>query len=160
MSEDVVRPRFAESLRPSPGVWAATAGFGAALGLILGPVSTAAAVIVGAVSIVMLVTLMAITTPRLVVTDNTFRAGRATLPLKVVTGVEALGAEEMRKARGVDADARAFLCIRGWLPIGVRVRLDDPEDPTPYWLVSSRRPEALAAAIRAGITRTGRPGRR
>jgi hypothetical protein len=25
----------------------------------------------------------------------------------------------------------------------VRLRLDDPEDPTPYWLFSVRRPEAL-----------------
>jgi hypothetical protein len=29
----------------------------------------------------------------------------------------------------------------------VRVELTDPEDPTPYWLVSSRRPDALARAL-------------
>ena len=31
----------------------------------------------------------------------------------------------------------------------VLVVLDDPEDPTPYWLVSSRRPEKVLAALRA-----------
>ncbi len=44
-------------------------------------------------------------------------------------------------------DARAWLLLRGWIPGVVRVRLDDPDDPTPYWLVSSRHPRRLAAAL-------------
>ena len=31
--------------------------------------------------------------------------------------------------------------------------LDDPEDPTPYWLVSSRQPETLAASLRSATAR-------
>jgi hypothetical protein len=31
----------------------------------------------------------------------------------------------------------------------VRVNLDDPNDPTPYWLVSTRQPNRLAEALRA-----------
>lgn len=142
---------FTESLSPSPGIWAIGAGLGAAFGLVLGPVSTTAAYVLGVVGLVAIVTLLAVTTPRLVVTDTSFRAGRAEVPLAVVDGVEVLSAEAMRKARGVEADARAFLVIRGWLPVGVKVRLHDPADPTPYWLVSSRRPDRLAAALRAGI---------
>jgi hypothetical protein len=33
------------------------------------------------------------------------------------------------------------------VPGGVRVDVADDDDPTPYWLVSSRRPAALAAAL-------------
>ena len=29
----------------------------------------------------------------------------------------------------------------------VLIVLDDPEDPTPYWLVSTRRPAELAALL-------------
>ncbi len=29
----------------------------------------------------------------------------------------------------------------------VELTLDDPDDPVPYWLVSTRRPRALSAAI-------------
>jgi DUF3093 family protein len=146
---------FTESLSPSPGIWAIGAGFGAALGLVLGPVNTAAAFALGAVGLVAVITLLAVTTPKLVVTNTTFRAGRAEVPLTVVGDVDVLSAEEMRKARGVDADARAFLMIRGWLPVGVKVRLADPADPTPYWLVSSRQPDRLAAALRAGVPHAG-----
>jgi hypothetical protein len=31
----------------------------------------------------------------------------------------------------------------------VLVVLDDPEDPTPYWLVSCRRPDRVLAALRS-----------
>ena len=32
----------------------------------------------------------------------------------------------------------------------VEITLDDPEDPVPYWLVSTRRPQQLAAALQGG----------
>jgi hypothetical protein len=150
--------RFTESLSPSPGIWLIGAGLGAAFGLVLGPVDATAAVVLGAVGAVALITLLFVTTPKLIVTDATFRAGRAQLPLEVAGGVEVLSAEGMRKARGVEADARAFLLIRGWLPVGVKVTLHDPADPTPYWLISSRHPDRLATALRAGITRSGETG--
>jgi hypothetical protein len=55
----------------------------------------------------------------------------------------------MRQARGPGLDARAFLCLRGWVQTGARVRIDDPQDPTPYWLLSTRHPDRLAAALAA-----------
>ena len=42
---------------------------------------------------------------------------------------------------------RAFLVIRGWVDPVVRVTLDDPNDPTPYWLISTRRPEELVRVL-------------
>jgi hypothetical protein len=47
-------------------------------------------------------------------------------------------------------DGRAYLCLRGWISPVVRVELDDPDDPTPYWLVSTRRPAQLVAALAEG----------
>jgi len=31
------------------------------------------------------------------------------------------------------------------------VEITDPADPVPYWLISSRRPERLVAALRAAV---------
>jgi hypothetical protein len=44
-------------------------------------------------------------------------------------------------------DARAWLLIRGWITPVVKVDLTDPTDPTPYWIVSTRRPAEVVAAI-------------
>jgi hypothetical protein len=46
-----------------------------------------------------------------------------------------------------DGRLRAHLVIRGWVQPVVRVPIVDPEDPAPYWLVSTRHPKELAAAI-------------
>ncbi len=113
------------------------AAFSAPLGWAIAVVGTAAiAVVVFA------------TAPVLEVTDEHLRAGRALLPRSVIAGVEALDAEQVRQARGMTADARQYLMLR---PIAcgtaVRVRLDDPADPHPAWLVTSRHPQRLAAAL-------------
>jgi hypothetical protein len=156
MQSDGNQPAFFERLWPSPGVWAAGISFGAALGLIPGPIDTTIAVIVGIVGVVSLITVLAVTTPTLAVDNGVLIAGRAQVPLNLVDTVEILDAVAMRRARGVDLDARAFLCTRAWLTTGAKIVLRDPEDPTPYWLVSSRRPESLAAAVSSGIARAGR----
>ena len=84
------------------------------------------------------------------VDDDAFTAGHVRLPLRFVGAVEALDAADTRRVAGVDADARAYLVLRGAVPTAVRVEIDDPDDPTPYWLVSTARPERLAAALVAG----------
>ena len=74
-------------------------------------------------------------------------AGRAHIPVRFVGDVVALDAEGVRRQAGVDADARAYLLLRPYLKRGVRIDITDPDDPAPYWLVSCRRPDALAAAL-------------
>jgi Protein of unknown function (DUF3093) len=83
------------------------------------------------------------------VSTDGFRAGRALLPWSAVGTVQALDRDEARRAAGVEADARAYLVLRSYCGGAVRVEVDDPADPTPYWLVSTRRPRAVASAARA-----------
>ena len=37
--------------------------------------------------------------------------------------------------------------LRPWVSTTVELTLADPADPVPYWLVSTRRPGALATAL-------------
>ncbi len=75
----------------------------------------------------------------------------AHLPLRYVGGAEPIRGEAKRVALGPDLDPLAFVVLRPWVPAAVKVTLTDPQDPTPYWVISSRRPDRLAAAITAGI---------
>jgi hypothetical protein len=83
--------------------------------------------------------------------DGTFQAGRARIPVVHLAAPEALDEDATRRAFGVEADARAFLLLRPYLRRSVRVHVLDPEDPVPYWLVSSRHPDRLADALAAAI---------
>ena len=76
------------------------------------------------------------------------RAGRAHIPVHLLADPTVLDADATRLTTGREADARAYLLLRPYVRRSVRVTVRDPQDPTPYWLVSSRRPERLAAALR------------
>jgi hypothetical protein len=85
---------------------------------------------------------------RVAVAGGVLNAGRARIPVDQLGPAVPLDAEAMRRLAGRDADARAYLLLRPYLKRGVRVDVTDPADPTPYWLLSSRRPDRLVAAIR------------
>jgi hypothetical protein len=84
---------------------------------------------------------------RVEVRDGMLHAGPAHIPIARIGAAEALDKEATRRVHGVDADARAFLVTRPYISRAVKVVLDDPDDPTPYWLISSRHPRQLAAAL-------------
>jgi hypothetical protein len=82
-----------------------------------------------------------------IVDGRTLRAGAAHLPLAYVGTVEQLDADQVRRQMGVDADARAFVLYRAYVPTAVKVEVNDDRDPTPYWLISTRDPATLAAHL-------------
>jgi hypothetical protein len=90
---------------------------------------------------------------RIRVADDRLRAGRAVIPLRLCGTVTPLDADSTRALAGPRADARAYLLLRPYVRTGVRIDLADPRDPTPYWLISTRRPDELADAVRAGTLR-------
>ncbi len=106
-------------------------------------------VITGVLGLLLVLALASYGSARLAVAAGEFRAARAHIALDHLGPAEALDAEATRLAMGPEADARAFLVMRPYLKRAVRVPVTDPADATPYWLVGSRHPDALAAALNA-----------
>lgn len=144
------REVFVERQWPSVAAWFLAPGGGLFAGLSVFPISDVAALAVFAAVTVTIAILLARTADRVVVTDGAdpgLRAGRAFLEAWHVGEVTQLDREAGRRVLGPDADARAYLAHRGWIGTAVRVEVQDPEDPTPYWVISTRRPTELAAAL-------------
>lgn len=117
--------------------------YGAALGATVGWCIEA-----GGVALVLL--LLWVTAPRVTVTQTELVVDRARLPRTSVRSASAVDAERIRELRGPGADARLFVALRPWsAPGGVLVELDDPDDPHPAWLFTSRHPSRVAAALTA-----------
>ncbi|TCO52513.1 DUF3093 domain-containing protein [Actinocrispum wychmicini] len=89
---------------------------------------------------------------RVRVTDDELWVGDAHLPFRFVGEIQVLNAHEKRPALGRDLDPAAYVQHRGWIPMALRVELTDPDDPTPYWIFSTRSPEKLAELLRARST--------
>ncbi|MFF7474437.1 DUF3093 family protein [Streptomyces sp. NPDC008092] len=92
--------------------------------------------------------------PRIRVVGDSLIAGEAKIPVSALGPAEILDPDEARAWRTHKADVRAFLLLRSYIPRALRVEVTDPADPTPYLYLSTREPEALAAAIEAAKTST------
>jgi Protein of unknown function (DUF3093) len=81
------------------------------------------------------------------VTGGVLRAGRDTLPLGEAGEVVALDEKQAALLRGPRADPAAHLFLRPYVKRAVYIGLADPADGVPYWLISTRHPDRLTAAI-------------
>ncbi len=142
-------PSHREWLRPAWWVWVAAAGFAASWGVVVLRYSATGAVVTSVLVLLACAAGLWSSSPAIVVAGGTLTAGRARIPVRMLARIEVLDADGMRQALGPGLDARAYLCVRGWVHSGVRVWVDDPDDPTPYWVVATRRPAELTGALRA-----------
>jgi hypothetical protein len=139
---------FRERLSPSLWVLVSAAVVAPMAALVLAPINATAALVAGVAVGVVLVALMILWSPIVAVEDGMLRAGRARIPVQMIGDPVALTGEDARAARGPQLDPRSWHVIRGGIDGLVSVGVTDPDDPTPTWVVSSRTPDRLAAAIR------------
>jgi hypothetical protein len=74
--------------------------------------------------------------------------GAAHLPVSVIARSAEVPKTAKSAALGRQLDPAAYVVHRAWVGPMVLLILDDPDDPTPYWLVSCRHPEKVLAAVR------------
>jgi hypothetical protein len=74
-------------------------------------------------------------------------AGEAHLPTTVVARFAGVPRSAKSAALGRQLDPAAYVVHRGWVGPMVLLVLDDPDDPTPYWLVSCRHPQQVLSAL-------------
>jgi len=86
---------------------------------------------------------------RIAVEDGELWVGEAHLPLDYVGEIQVVSVKDKRKVLGPHLDPAAYVLHRGWVGPVVRLRQTDPEDPTPYWVFSTRHPDRLVEALRA-----------
>ena len=91
---------------------------------------------------------------KVTIRDGELFAGEAHLPLTVVSEIRVVPQAAKRKVLGPGFDPAAFALHRSWIGSMVWLKLDDPEDPTPYWLISTRKPDQLVDALTSEINRT------
>jgi hypothetical protein len=81
--------------------------------------------------------------------DTELWVGDAHLPVSVVSRSAEVPRSAKSAALGRQLDPAAYVVHKAWIGPMVLLVLDDADDPTPYWLVSCRRPERVLSALRA-----------
>ena len=75
--------------------------------------------------------------------------GNAHLPVSVISRSAEVPRSAKSAALGRQLDPAAYVVHKAWIGSMVLLVLDDPDDPTPYWLVSCRHPDRVLAALRS-----------
>lgn len=137
---------FRERLYAAPWLFVACALVIPAALAVFWPINVTVGVVIAIVLYALIVAALVGFAPVLEVTETEFRAGRASVEREFIGHVEPFTGTEASLERGQRLDARAWLLLRGALPI-VKVPITDEADPVPYWIVSTRRPNQLASVL-------------
>lgn len=139
---------YRERVWPSSWVWLLFVALGSGLAIAYG---AAYGGFIGIVVLVPAVTLpvvaLILAAPVVQVADHQLSAGRATIPISVLSRCACLGREQMERALRLP-DPTIFTLVRPWtVRTGVLVQVEDPHDPHTTWLISTRHPTRLASAL-------------
>jgi len=85
--------------------------------------------------------------PIIEVEDGTLRVGTARIDLAFVGETREFRGEDARHEKGPGAHGLAWMSLRPWIDPVVKITVTDSDDPTPYWLVSTRYPQELMSAV-------------
>ncbi|GGC99407.1 hypothetical protein GCM10011512_27920 [Tersicoccus solisilvae] len=140
---------YRERLWPSFWVWVVCIGVAAGSLVVFAPINMTAGVVAFLVLAGLLVFALVRSAATIVVTPTELRVGRAQIERRFLGEVAGFTRDEARVQRGMELNARAYQCIRGWVDPVVTVGITDPADPTPYWITSTRHPRRLVGVLTA-----------
>ena len=115
--------------------------------LLFMPVNVTVGYFAAPLSYLIIMGVISLSAPVITVADGSLHAGHASIPCDQLGEIEVLDSHRLTLTLGHGADSRAFLCIRGWIHSGLKIENIDPADPAPYWVVTTRKPGQLKAAI-------------
>ncbi len=141
--------QFEERLYPSTGMYLAFSLLSPMVLLAAAPFGWPLAIALGSITLLAVLVLASVLSPLIAVSDERLLAGKMAIPLNVIASAEVISKEDLRSELGPKLDARAQLMIRGDLKTAVKIQISDPLDPTPYLVISTRRPQELVGALRA-----------
>jgi hypothetical protein len=141
---------FRERLWPSVGQWVFVLVMTSSLGIAYGRAyDVELGIVVGVAATIVIAIGLVVNTPLIQIDELNFRVGRARLPLQFVGKIQKLDEKQSRRARSTDANSNAHFQLRGGIKNTVIVEVTDPQDPHPYWQVSTRNPDELISALNA-----------
>jgi hypothetical protein len=145
----VVNLLFQERLAPGLGVQLAASLAAPMVFLAAAPFGIPLAIGLGLFAAAALIITLQLRAPSIQVTSEALRVGKINLPLSVLSSCEVFSGTAAFEQRGPKLDPRAARLIVGDIDGVIKIAIEDPADPTPYLLLSTRSGEEICAALRA-----------
>jgi hypothetical protein len=138
---------YSERVLPNIGTFAAVFVLLPSTVIIAEPFDLRIGIVVGLIAVSTIWGLLVFRAPRIQVSKNHLRVGRVSIARNLVGTPQAIDKSEIFAERGPNLDPAAHKVFQGSVKTAVKIPVTDPEDPTPYWLVSTRNPKKLVEAL-------------
>lgn len=145
------KPLYVERVLPNFGTFIAVTVLLPAVMLVSEPFDIRIGVVVGTVLVIGIWVALFISAPVISVGKNDLRVGRAVIPRILIGKVQEISADQIFLERGPNLDPMAFKVFQGTVKTALKIAIEDEADPTPYWLISTRKPAQLATVLKAKV---------
>jgi len=89
--------------------------------------------------------------PVIHVGSSNLTIGRANIPRNLLGNIEEIAKDQIFSERGPNLDPAAYKVFQGTVKTAIKITVHDSNDPTPYWIISTRKPAQLAKLLEAKI---------
>jgi hypothetical protein len=89
--------------------------------------------------------------PVIHVGSSNLTVGRANIPRNLLGNIEEIAKDQIFSERGPNLDPAAYKVFQGTVKTAIKITVHDSNDPTPYWIISTRKPAQLAKLLEAKI---------
>jgi hypothetical protein len=134
---------------PNLGTFAAVSVLLPSTVIISEPFDLLVGLVVGLIGVLGIWALLFFRAPQIRVTKEKLYVGRASIPRDLIGEPVAISKSEVFSERGPKLDPAAYKVFQGSIKTAIKIPISDPQDPTPYWLVSTRNPTKLAIVLKS-----------
>jgi len=135
---------YSERVFPGLSFFLATLFAPAALYLIVLAFDDLWALITFVVSELAIIFLGLFAAPTLSLSSKTLSIGNVQIPTQYVKAITGVDPSAQQSEKGPKLNPSAYVRFQVGVKGLIKVELNDPNDPTPYWLISSRNPDLVA----------------
>ena len=140
---------YRERVRPNLGTFIAVATLLPAVTLVSEPFDYRIGIAVGLILVISIWAALFFLAPVIKVGSSHLTVARAKIPRNLLGRIDEIAKDQIFSERGPKLDPAAFKVFQGTVKTAIKISLRDPNDPTPYWIISTRKPAQLAEVLRA-----------
>ena len=140
---------YRERVRPNLGTFIAVATLLPAVTLVSEPFDYRIGIAVGLVLVLSIWLALYFLAPVIQVGSSFLEVGRAKIPRNLLGNIEEIAKDQIFSERGPNLNPAAYKAFQGTVKTALKITVNDPNDPTPYWIISTRKPAQLANLLKA-----------
>ena len=141
-------PLYKERVLPNFGTFAAIFALLPSIAIISEPFDVRIGLAIGIVVVITIWTLLIFRAPTIELSNLKLKVGRVGIFRNLIGQAEVISKDRIFLERGPNLDPGAHKVFQGSVKTAIKIAILDPEDPTPYWLISTRKPHKLAELLK------------